>query len=316
MQSDPILDDRSVRATRREFLRATTGGALAVSGLSLSGLSLARAVEAAEDDERGRKMRFGLVTYLWGQDWDLPTLLKNCEAAKVLGVELRTTHRHGVEPGLNAEQRKTVKKRFTDSPVTLLGPGSNERFDDPDPEKLRSAIEATKAFVKLSHDVGGTGVKVKPNSFHKGVPREKTIEQIGKSLRTVAKFAADYGQEIRLEVHGQCAELPTIARIVEVAAHPKVVVCWNSNKQDLQGKGLEHNFNLVKKRFGKTVHVRELDTKAYPYVKLFELFVKMDYDGWVCLEASGKPQDRVAALKRQRELFEALVERAKKALAG
>ena len=43
-------------------------------------------------------MRFGLVTYLWGKDMDLPTLLDVCEKSGVLGVELRTQHAHGVEP--------------------------------------------------------------------------------------------------------------------------------------------------------------------------------------------------------------------------
>ena len=39
-------------------------------------------------------MRMGLVTYLWGQDWDLPTLVANCELTGYLGVELRTQHAH------------------------------------------------------------------------------------------------------------------------------------------------------------------------------------------------------------------------------
>ena len=41
-------------------------------------------------------MQLGLVTYQWGADWDLPTLLANCKKANVLGVELRTTHAHKV----------------------------------------------------------------------------------------------------------------------------------------------------------------------------------------------------------------------------
>ena len=86
-----------------------------------------------------------------------------------------------------------------------------------------------------------------------------------------------------------------------------VAVCWNSNRQDLEGKGLEHNFDLVKKRMGKTAHVRELEDKAYPYEKLIELFVKMDYDGWILLEARTEPADRVAALIEQREIFEKMV---------
>ncbi|MBN1347751.1 MAG: sugar phosphate isomerase/epimerase [Phycisphaerae bacterium] len=281
-------------------------GGAAAAGL-LAGTALPSVLRAAESAKRGSKMRLGLVTYQWAKDWDLPTLIRNCETASTLGVELRTTHAHGVEPALSAEQRKQVKKRFADSPVTLVGLGSNERFDDPDPAKLAKAIEATKAFVKCCHDVGGSGVKVKPNDFHKDVPREKTIEQIGTSLNTLGKFAADYNQQIRLEVHGQCAELPTMKAIMDVATEPNVVLCWNSNAQDLKGKGLEYNFNLVKNRLGPTTHVRELDYKGYPFDKLLRLFVGIDYDGWIMIEASSNPKDRVKALARQAELFKKML---------
>jgi len=265
---------------------------------------------ALASDKPGSKMKFGLVTYQWGKDWDLPTLIANCEKTGVLGVELRTTHAHGVEPSLNAQERKEVKKRFDDSPVTLLGPGSDERFDNPDPAVLDKAIAATKSFIKLSYDVGGSGVKVKPNSFHEGVPHEKTIEQIGRSLNIVGAFGADYGQQIRLEVHGQCSLLPIIKQIMDVADHPNVGVCWNCNSQDLEGEGLEYNFNLVKDRFGATAHVRELNIGSYPYQELMNLFVKMDYAGWILLEARTKPEDRVKALIEQREVFEKMIAKA------
>ena len=50
---------------------------------------------------RSHAMQLGLVTYQWGADWDLPTLIKNCEKTGFRGVELRTTHKHGVEPSLD-----------------------------------------------------------------------------------------------------------------------------------------------------------------------------------------------------------------------
>jgi sugar phosphate isomerase/epimerase len=256
-------------------------------------------------------MKFGLVTYLWGQDWDLPTLLRNCEASQVLGVELRTTHAHGVEPTLSAGERRDVRKRFADSPVELVGLGSDERFDNPDPARVEAAIKATRGFLELSHDVGGSGVKVKPDRFHEGVPREKTIEQIGGALRALGPYARDLGQEVRLEVHGQCSSLPVIRRIVDIANHPSVRVCWNSNAEDLNGRGLEHNFALVMSHFGATAHVHELDKADYPYERLFDLFAMVDYEGWLLLEAPGRPDDRVAALIEQREIFSALVSRAR-----
>ncbi len=298
------MSSKSKSISRREFLAGTARTAAGV--LATGALASCTTLQTSP----GSRMRIGLVTYLWGKDWDLPTLISNCEKSKVLGVELRTTHAHGVEPSLNAQQRTEVRKRFADSSVVVLGPGSNERFDDPDPAKLAQAIEATKEFVMLSHDVGGSGVKVKPNSFHEGIPHEQTIEQIGRSLNTVGKFAADYGQQIRLEVHGQCAELPTMKAIMDIADHPGVGVCWNSNEQDLLGKGLEYNFNLVRNRFGDTVHVRELDIGEYPYQELMNLFVKTDYTGWILLEARTKPADRVKALAEQYAIFRRMVAKA------
>jgi sugar phosphate isomerase/epimerase len=119
-------------------------------------------------------------------------------------------------------------------------------------------------------------------------------------------YAADYGQQIRLEVHGGCAPLPIIASIMEVADHPNVGVCWNSNPQDLEGKGIEANFQLVAKRLGATTHVRQLDGNHYPFAKLFALLKKINYDGWLLLEASDKQADRVAALAKQRSVFDQL----------
>jgi len=288
-------------ATRRGFLTRSLGIAAALAAGPLGRGS----AEGAR--KPGSQMAFGLVTYNWGKDWDLATLIGNCETSNTLGVELRTTHAHGVEPSLNLGQRMEVKKRFADSPVTLVGLGSNERFDHPDPEGLKAAIEATKAFVKLGHDVGASGVKVKPNNFQKDVPREKTIEQIGKSLNIVGAFGADYGQQIRLEVHGQCSPLPIMKQIMQFVDRPNVGVCWNSNAQDLEGEGLEHNFNLVKDRFGATAHVRPLDTPDYPYQQLISLYARMDYHGWLMLEDGRVPGDRVGRLAEQAELFKKLV---------
>lgn len=285
---------------RRHFLKsATAATALATAWKCRPSLAATK--------KKGGEIRYGLVTYQWGKDWDLPTLIANCTQANVLGVELRTTHRHGVEPALNSQQREEVKRRFADSPVTCVGIGSDERFDSPDAGKVKAAIEATKAFIELSHDIGGSGVKVKPDRFWPDVAREKTIEQIGRSLNELGAFAEGYGQQVRLEVHGQCAELPTIAAIMEVAKHPSVAVCWNSNPQDLQGAGLEANFALVKNRLGATSHIHVLEMPEYPFAKLLDLYVAADYHGWLLLEEGKIPSDPVAELSRQRKLFDTML---------
>ena len=302
------MKDKKNIISRRRFITQT--------GLATGGILIFNSFPACENSAKkritkpGLGMKFGLVTYLWGQYWDLPTLIGNCEKAGLLGVELRTTHAHKVEPNLNKQQREDVKKRFADSPVDIVGIGSDERYDNPDPEILAKSIEATKAFIELSYDIGGSGVKVKPNDFHESVPHEQTIEQIGNSLNILGKYAADFNQQIRLEVHGECAQLPTIKSIMDIATHPNVAVCWNSNDEDLEGEGLEYNFNLVKDRFGNTAHVRELNMGDYPYQKLITLFANMDYKSWILLEARTDPEDPVQAMKEQLVIFNKMVARA------
>lgn len=284
--------------SRRDFLKTTALGGTLALGSGFSGSVFA-------GNKATPKAQYGLVTYQWAKDWDLPTLLKNCKTANVLGVELRTTHAHGVERTLSKQQRKEVVQQFADSPVALVGIGSNERFDNPNPAVVKKALADTQDFIKLSHDVGGTGVKVKPDSFHKGVSKEETIEQIGRALNQVGKYGADWGQQIRLEVHGKCAHLPTIRKILDVADHPNVAICWNCNKQDLEGTGLAENFALVKDRLGATTHIHDLINSDYPHKQFFELMAGVNYTGWLMLEEGKQPKkDTVAALAEQRKLFD------------
>jgi len=284
---------------RRSLLQQSV---LAAAALSIAGRS------AFAVNRPAGQMRFGLVTYLWGKDMDLPTLLTSCEKSGVLGVELRTEHKHGVEPSLSKESRTEVRKRFADSPVELVGYGSNCEYHSDDPAKLKQNIELTKRYIELMHDCGGSGVKVKPNGFSKGFSREQTIEQIGKSLNEVAAYGEKYGQKIRVEVHGSgTSELPVIRDIFAIATHPNVYVCWNSNDEDLKGDGLEANFKMTSNRFGDTVHVRELNIGDYPYAKLLQLFQSIQYEGWILLEARTDPADKIAAMTEQRKVFEGLL---------
>ncbi|MBT5927861.1 MAG: sugar phosphate isomerase/epimerase [Verrucomicrobia bacterium] len=292
--------------SRRSFLGNSS--LLAASLTAGIGTSSQFQTQAASPDS---KMKFGLVTYLWGKDMKLPELIHACEASGLGGVETRTEHAHGVEPSLSAKERKEVRDRFNDSSVTLVGYGSNAQFHDADPEKLKANIELTKQYIRLMHDCGGSGVKVKPNGFAQGVSKEKTVLQIGRALNEVAAYGDDWGQEIRVEAHGKgTSDLPVMKAIFDVANHPNVGVCWNSNDVDTGGAGLEANFKMVRNRFAATVHVRELNLGNYPYQQLMNLMVQSRYDGWILLEARTNPTDKIAAFKEQRDVFERMIAKA------
>lgn len=288
-----------MKTDRRHFLKTASlsAGAAAFVPQTVSAAASATAASTAA----GRP-RLGLVTYNLAKDWDIATIIKNCEAAKFEGVELRTTHAHKVEVNLTQAQREEVRRRFQDSRVQLMGLGSAFDYHTPDAAKLRRDIEATKEYIVLAHDVGASGVKVRPNGLPREVPVEKTLEQIGRALRELGAFADGYGQQIRLEVHGAgTAQLPHIRRILDVADHPNVGVCWNSNQTDLDGQGFDYNFDLVKHKLF-TVHLRDLFLEEYPFRRLFERLNEIGFAGF-CLAEIPESADPVRVMKYFRALF-------------
>jgi len=259
---------------------------------------------AAESDRRSR-MKLGTVTYNIAKYGNVPTIIKNRSETGFEGVELRTTHAHGVEVTLSKEQRAEVRKRFADSKIQLMGLGSVFEFQMPDQAKLRKQIEGCKEYIILAQDVGATGVKVRPNGVPKDVPIEKTLEQIGRSLEELAPFAADHGQQIRLEVHGAVTSLlPNIRTILDVADHKNVGACWNSNQSDLEGQGFDYNFNLVRDKIF-SVHMRDLYLEEYPFARLLHRLNEIGFGGF-CLAEIPESSDPLRVLRYFRGLWLAL----------
>ncbi len=285
---------------RRDFLR--TLSLAAVTASTVPGTHFPSVAAEPAGPSCRSPFRLGLVTYNLAKDWDVPTLLKNCSATGFEGVELRTTHRHGVEVTLNPQARAEVRRRFADSPVELMGLGSAFDYHTPDLAKLRADIAATKEYIVLAHDVGASGVKVRPNGLLKEVPVEKTLEQIGTSLLELGGFAKDHGQVIRLEVHGSGTSLlPHVQTIMNHARHPNVGVCWNSNQTDLEGEGLDANFRRVQDRI-VSVHLRDLYLDEYPWSRLFRLLSNSGFRGYTMAEIGESP-DPIRVMRYFRALW-------------
>jgi len=299
------------RLSRRRFL--VRSGAAATLGLCADALADCGRVDCPHS-KKGPDIRFGFTTYTWGKPWDIPTIIANCTKAGAFGVELRTSqnYAHGVELTLTARQRREVKKRFEDSPVTLVGLATSERFDSPDPAKLNRAIENARAYLKLSHDVGATGIRVFPNDFHKDEPHEKTIARIAEALNTLGPAAEELNQQIRLENHGSAGEMVNLKRIMDRVSHPSIRIKLNCDKRDMAGRGLEYNFNLVKDKLGHTIHAHDFRDTQFGYQQLMNLLVKNNYRGWMLIENSSRVEDRLAALIGQRTIFETMLRKAMK----
>ena len=263
---------------RRDFLIGS-GGILAVA---------ASANGAPTPAPAPARFRLGIVTYNIAAKWDVPTILRVCRAVGLAAVELRTTHKHGVEPTLSAAGRREVRRRFADAGVELWGCGTVCEFHSPDPAVVRRNIETCRQFIQLVADIGGKGVKVRPNGLPSSVPIPRTLAQIGQALATCGQAAADANVEIWLEVHGSGTQHPPhIATIMRAANHPRVGVTWNSNGTDVVNGSVSEYFKLLRPWI-KSCHINEL-TSGYPYRELFRLFRETNYDRVTLAEIQGMP---------------------------
>jgi len=278
------------RSDRRSFIK---NGFIGMAAMGAAGAAGNAAMQTGQlpkqnvDPQAPTDFKLGLVTYNLAKDWDIDTIIKNCEATGFEGAELRTTHKHGVEPTLSKAQRAEVRKRFADSRVKLVSLGSTCEFESPDPAVVERNIRTAREFCELAHDVGAIGVKVRPNGFPPNVPQEKTLDQIGHALSKCGDIARDNGVEIWLEVHGRGTQLPkNIHRVMTVADHPAVGICWNCNPPDVVGGSVRENFDLIGPWL-RSCHIHELWDAEYPYGELFALFRSVGYNRYTLAEIQG-----------------------------
>lgn len=290
---------------RRSFLARTVGGVVGVGAARMVRAEEEKKARPTEVGAPARKFEVGTVTYNLGAKMKLEELIANCEKGGFKAVELRTTHAHGVEPTMSGAERKAVRERFVKSSVKLFGLGSVCEFHSEKAEVVKQNIETCKQFIELCADVGGVGVKVRPNGLPKSVAVEDTLKQIGHALQECGKHAEKHKVEIHVEVHGGgTSHPPHVKTMMEVAAHPAVGVTWNSNDTDMDKNGsITEHFHMLAK-YIRNVHMRDLFV-AYPFAELFTLLKSIGYDRYTLAEIP-ESADPVRVMKYYRRLWEVM----------
>lgn len=274
---------------RRAFLKCVSGSIGMAAGASAMSVSQN---EEVIRDKGASTMKLGMVTYTMGKDMTCEELIAFCKATGLKGVELRTTHAHGVEVSLSHEERLRVRKMFEDSGIAIAGLGSAFEFHSNDTNVLEKQIEGSIEYAKLAAEVGAPGIKVRPNGIPRGEDPEITVERIGKAWGRVAAIAADMGVEVWMEVHGsaETRNLANIRKMLDYANHPNARVCWNSNAGEEDETGsIRRNFDLVKHAIGE-VHITEIGIYQYPWQELFLLLKEINYSGWCLAEIPYNPE--------------------------
>ena len=267
---------------RRGFLSAA---AVAAGAGALPG-------EVQQPSAKGT-FHLGSVTYNLLQGFDVETIIKTLESVGFEAVELRTEHKHGVEPSLSAEERARIRRRFESSKVRLLSYGTTCRFQSPDPEERKKQLEIAKRFVDLARDTGALGIKIQPMGLPPDVPQETSIEYFGASMRELGDYGASKKVEIWMEVHGQGTQNPPVAAaLLKAAGHENVGACWNCNPTDVQNGSVKESFALLG-RYIRNVHLHELSDGKYPFREFFALLQQSGYNRYTLSEvAESKEPER------------------------
>ena len=267
---------------RRQFV--------AGSGAALAGASRVRGAGTAAG---GPGFHLGAVTYNTLKEFDVDTIIRVLQEVGFEAVELRTGHKHGVEPSIGANERQSVRKRFEQSKIRLVSYGTTCRFQSPDPAERNRQLGIAKQFVDLASDTGAMGIKIQPMGFPDGVPIPTTIQNFGASLHELGDYGSSKGVEIWVEVHGRgTSDPPNAAAIIEAAGHKNVGVCWNSNDTDVANGSVKESFQLLKPWI-RSVHINELANEKYPWRELFTLLREAGYDRYTFAEvAESKEPER------------------------
>ncbi len=229
--------------------------------------------------------QLGCVTYNLLQNMDLETCITTLEKAGFAAIELRTGHKHGVEPSIDAAARAKVRERFSRSKVRLLSFGSTCEFESPDEAVRRQQIEIGKSFVDLAKDTGAIAVKVRPNGLPAGVPVETTVKNIAGGLHELGDYGQSKGIEIWMEVHGpKTQEFPLASQILHAADHRNVGACWNSNPTDVVDGSVKQAYAALGP-FIRNCHINDL-TSGYPYKEFFGLLRQSGYSRYTVAEVA------------------------------
>ncbi len=250
------------------------------------------------------RFQLGCVTYNLLKDLDLDGVIKTLEAAGYAAVELRTGHKHGVEPSISSDERARVRERFRASKVRLLSFGSTCEFQSPDPAERKKQLETGKAFVDLARDTGAMAVKVRPNGFPNGVPHDTTIRTISQGISELGEYGQSKGIEIWMEVHGSGTQEPQVAaEILRLAGNKNVGACWNSNPTDVKDGSVKQAFALLGP-YIRNCHITEL-ANSYPWREFFTLLRESGYQRYTLAEV-GESKELERFLRYYKALWQQL----------
>ncbi len=157
------------------------------------------------------------------------------EAARLgyAGIELR-----GLEgemdltkrPEFSARQIAASKKELAALDLVVTDLGASARLHEPDQTVLAAQLDEARRFIDLAHQLGSPWIRVFPDRFVPGEPREATIARVGGHLAALGEFARGSGVGVLVETHGEFTESASLVAMMRAAGErASTGILWDTH---------------------------------------------------------------------------------------
>ena len=114
--------------------------------------------------------------------------------------------------------------------------GASARMHEADPKVRALQLDEGRRFIDLAQKLGAPYVRVFGDRVPPGEARTATIPRVIDGLRTLGEHAKGSGVAVIIESHGDFADSPSLAAILEGAAMPNVALLWDAHHTFVLGK--------------------------------------------------------------------------------
>jgi sugar phosphate isomerase/epimerase len=171
------------------------------------------------------------------------SLAETIEVARRFGYDgieprLDSGHTHGIEVGLSAGQRLSIREEVEAGGIELACLATSITYADP--AKSDQMIRQTIERIDLAGDLGVPVIRVFGGRIHPGivsrvlkrnnpvgVAREKAIDLLARSLAEVADHAKERGVTVCIETHDDWCDPAHIAAVLQRVNHEAIAVNWD-----------------------------------------------------------------------------------------
>jgi sugar phosphate isomerase/epimerase len=164
------------------------------------------------------------------------------------GVELRldADHKHGVEVETGATEREEMRRKIEDGDVPVCCLATSCRFADP--ANAAEQVDDALDRIQLAGDMGVSRIRVFGGSFPEEVSRDRAIETVVESLKSMADNARSNGVTVCMETHDAWCDPFHVAAVMEAVDHPNIGVNWDIMHPVRTGHAtVEESFETLKR---------------------------------------------------------------------